>query len=113
MADEERSSLGALQLTLGGSIRFNYERRLLDEAAPLFHEKWQDVHDSLEFRAQEFGALGREVARGVGREFGNIGKGVLKESANLAVDFVTAAVTLGLAQPSSPYSKRNGRRRRR
>ena len=89
------------------------KERLLDEEAPLFHERWQDVQDGLGFRAQEFGALGREVARGVGREMGNVGKGVLRESANLAVDFVTAAVTLGLAEPSPPFIGRQRRRRRR
>jgi hypothetical protein len=89
------------------------KERLLDEEAPLLQEKWQDFQDGLEFRAQEFGALGREVARGVTRELGNLGKGVLKGGANLAVDFVASAVTLGLAQPSSPFSRRSRQRRRR
>ena len=70
------------------------------------------IQDGLEFRAQEFSALGREVARGVTREARSVGKGILKEGTDLAVDFLVSVVTLGLAEQPSVITGRNGRHRR-
>jgi hypothetical protein len=88
------------------------KERLLDEEAPLFPEKWQDLQDGLEFRSREFGALGKEVTRRVGREAGLVGKGILQEGVDLTVDFITCAATLGLVNPPSPIVGERHRRRR-
>ena len=85
---------------------------LLDEETSLWQAKRGNFQDGLKFSTQEFGALGKEVARGVAREGRNVGKGILKEGTDLAVDLLVSMATLGLAGPTVT-TKRNSRRRRR
>jgi hypothetical protein len=89
------------------------QERLLDEDKSAWQEVWEDWHDGMEFRSQEFGALGKEVVRGVANEARKVGKGILKEGADLALDFLVSAATLGLAEQPSLITKRNSKRRRR
>ena len=86
---------------------------LLDEETTLWQLKRENLQDGLEFRGQEFNALGKEVARGVTREARNLGKGILKEGTDLAVDILVSMATLGLAGQPTVIAKRNDRRRRR
>jgi hypothetical protein len=87
--------------------------RLLDEDKSVWQETWEDWHDGVEFRSQEFGALGTEVVRGVANEARKVGKGILKEGVDLALDFLVSAATLGLAEQPSVVTKRRSRWRRR
>ena len=63
-------------------------KHLFDEETSLWQVKRENFQDGLDFRAQEFSALGKEVARGVTREARNVGKGILKEGTDLAVDLL-------------------------
>lgn len=87
--------------------------RLLDEDKSVWQETWEDWHDGVEFRSQELGALGKEVVRGVANEARKVGKGILKEGADLALDLLVSAATLGLAEQPSIITRGNGRHRRR
>ena len=65
--------------------------------------------------AQRYLALGKEVAKGVGREIGSMGVDILKEGVHLIVDLLAGLVTLGAAGSVSPTigKARRDRRRRR
>ena len=74
--------------------------------------RWENFQDGLEFRTQEFSALGKEVGGGVTRDARKVGKGILKEGADLSLDFFVSIATLGLAEQPSIITRRNGIRRR-
>ena len=62
--------------------------------------------------AQRYLVLGKEVAKGVGREAGGMGVDILKEGVNLTVDFLAGLATLGAAESVSPTVGKARRQRR-
>ena len=89
-------------------------QHLLDEETSLCQVGWENFQDGLEFRTQEFSALGKEVGRGVTRETAGIAKDFLKVGTGLTIDLLAGIATLGLTeQPSSITSRHRKRRRRR
>ena len=75
------------------------QRRRADSHTSPIEASLEDLQVGLRITGREFGALRREVGRGVVREFGSLGK-----------DFLVTFLTLGTIQPPS---MRNGRRSRR
>ena len=89
-------------------------QHLREDETSLWQVKRETFQDGLGFRSQEFGALGKEVGRGVTRETVSMAKDVLKVGTFLTVDLLAGLGTLGLTEqpPGSSASSRKRRRRR-
>ena len=87
--------------------------RLTAEDTSAWQVGMENLADGFKFQTQGANALGKEIARGVTRESASLAKDFLKVGASLAIGTLAGVVTLGLTeQPIKTSSRGRGRRRR-